>query len=188
LLSWDRAGFKLTGYQGTFSLFARDAFAQEDWVERLRKVGISMNFGFRYNFDKLLGEGTFAKVRRAIRKRDGKAFAVKSITKTKINEHPRNLRALGQEIAALRRLNHPNVIQLYEVYESESCVHLVLEYLRGGELFQRLKSKGIYSEKDAILAAKCFLEALEHCHSYNIIHRDLKPENLILTYDFKLLP
>ena len=57
-----RCGFKLTGYHGEFSLFAEQAFAQEDWVERLRKVCISMNFGFRYSFDKLLGEGTFAKV------------------------------------------------------------------------------------------------------------------------------
>lgn len=77
-------------------------------------------------------------------------------------------------------INHPGVIKLFEVYENEQFIHLVLEYLKGGELFQMLQKKGQYSEKDASVAIKSILEALNYCHCRNIAHRDLKPENLIL--------
>ena len=85
-----------------------------------------------------------------------------------------------KEIEILRQINHPGVIKLYEVYESELYIHLILEYLQGGELLSHLQSKGVYSEKDASALIKCVLEALEYCHARNIVHRDLKPENLII--------
>jgi len=66
------------------------------------------------------------------------------------------------------------------VYESDRYIHLVFEYLEGGELFERIKSKGLYSEQDAIVAMKNLLEALEYLHSKSIVHRDLKPENLLM--------
>jgi len=91
--------------------------------------------------------------------------------------------SIQKEIMLLRKMNHPNIIKLYEVYEDEAYVHLVLEYLKGGELFKYLQNKGLYSEKDASLAIRLLLEALDYCHSINIVHRDLKPENLILRYN-----
>lgn len=128
----------------------------------------------------MLGKGNFAKVHQGVKKTTGESFAVKSIEKKKILETPRNLIALGKEIDILRRIHHPNVIKLYEVFENETYVHLVVEYLKGGELFQNLQNKGVYSERDACLATKCILEALDYCHQRGIVHRDLKPENLIL--------
>ena len=118
----------------------------------------------------------------AERKSDKKKYALKTIDKSKILENPRNMAALGREILILRKISHPNVIKLFEVYENCLYVRLVLEYLEGGELLHHLKSKGLYCEKDAAEAIKCLLEALHYCHSHNIIHRDLKPENLILVY------
>jgi serine/threonine protein kinase len=101
-------------------------------------------------------------------------------------ENPRNLVSMQKEISILRKIDHPNVIKLHEVYESDLYVHLVLEYLKGGELFQKLQSKGLYSEKDASQAIQHVLEALDYCHTRNIVHRDLKPENLILEYWIKM--
>lgn len=72
------------------------------------------------------------------------------------------------------------MIDIYAVYESDKYVHLILPYLEGGELFERIKSKGLYKESDAALAMKCFLAALEYLAANRIVHRDLKPENLIL--------
>ena len=69
---------------------------------------------------------------------------------------------------------------MYEVYESEKYIHLVMEYLQGGELFERIRNRGNYSEQDAIDVMKRFLKALDYLHENNIVHRDLKPENLIL--------
>ena len=80
----------------------------------------------------------------------------------------------------LRSLNHPNVIQLYETYETSKYIHLVLPYMSGGELFDRIKIKGLYSESDARPVMRNFISALEYLHAKNIVHRDLKPENLLL--------
>ena len=77
-------------------------------------------------------------------------------------------------------MNHENVIQLYEVYESTKYIHLLLPYLEGGELFARIKCKGLYKESDAVPIMRNFLSALEYLHENLIVHRDLKPENLIL--------
>ena len=115
-----------------------------------------------------------------ISKTDGMKYAIKSIIKQKITENPKNLESVKKEILILRKMNHQNVIKLYAVYENEMYVHLVLEHLNGGELFQYLQNKGIYSENDASQVLKNILEALDYCHSRNIVHRDLKPENLIL--------
>lgn len=79
----------------------------------------------------------------------------------------------------LRKLEHNNIIQLHEVFESEKNIHLILEYLNGGELFERIKQAGSYSEKDASIIMNGLLQALVAMHQKNIVHRDLKPENLL---------
>jgi len=96
------------------------------------------------------------------------------------------------EIETLRRLKHPNILILYEVYEAADFVHLVLEYLKGGELFDKIQEKGSYCEGDAAKVMKKLLETINYCHSLNIIHRDIKPENIILQdntsdLDFKIV-
>ena len=84
------------------------------------------------------------------------------------------------EIDVLRNMKHPNVIELYEVYESSKYIHLLLPYLEGGELFERIKAKGLYKESDAVKVMRSFLSALKYLCEKNVVHRDLKPENLIL--------
>lgn len=84
------------------------------------------------------------------------------------------------EISVLRQISHPHVIELYEVYESRKYIHLLLPYLQGGELFERIKDKGLYKEKDAQKVMYNFLSALKYLADNKIVHRDLKPENLIL--------
>ena len=80
----------------------------------------------------------------------------------------------------MRKLEHENIIKLYEVYESDNHVYLVLELLHGGELFERIVKKGQYSEKDACILMRNLLSALAYMHGKGLMHRDLKPENLIL--------
>ncbi len=67
------------------------------------------------------------------------------------------------------------------MYESEFYVHLVMEYLNGGELFQQIQTKGFFSEKDASTILRNILSAIAYFHKKNIVHRDLKPENMILS-------
>ena len=92
----------------------------------------------------------------------------------------RNMDCLIKEIDIMRVVDHPNIIKLYEVYESDRYIHLVLEYLKGGDLLEKIQNKGVYSEKDASFVTFCALQVLDYCHSRNIVHRDLKPENLII--------
>lgn len=91
----------------------------------------------------------------------------------------------------MRRLDNNNIIKLYEVHENENFIYLVLELLHGGELFERIIKKGIYTEKDASILMSKLLCALDAMHVKNIMHRDIKPENLILkdmdnNYDVKI--
>ena len=79
----------------------------------------------------------------------------------------------------LRRVDHQNIIHIHEVYESENNIHLILEYLNGGELFERIKKNGSYNEKDASVIMRSILQALVAMHEKFIVHRDLKPENLL---------
>ncbi len=80
----------------------------------------------------------------------------------------------------MRKLDHDSVIKLYNIYESEHHIYLVLECLNGGELFNRIQVKGQYNENDACTLMKKLLSALAFMHSKGIMHRDIKPENLIL--------
>ena len=80
----------------------------------------------------------------------------------------------------MRSITHPNVLELFEVYEDKSYIHLLLPLLTGQELFMRMKQKCIFSESDALPIMRSILSALAYLHGQNIVHRDLKPQNLIL--------
>jgi len=114
------------------------------------------------------------------RKKDDREFALKSIDKSTIKKNERNVAALLSEIDILRLMQHENIIHLEEVFESEKYIHLVLEYLEGGELFERIRSKCLYSEKEAIKVMQKLLTTLAYLAEKGVVHRDLKPENLIL--------
>ncbi len=89
---------------------------------------------------------------------------------------------LGKEIAILRRLRHNHIIRLHEVYESSDFIYLVLEHLKGGELYFMLKNGGLFPEAETAFSIAGVLEALVYLHERRIIHRDLKLENLLVSY------
>lgn len=135
-----------------------------------------------FTIGKLLGRGNFAKVHLCMRRSDeGMQYALKTMQKSSLTRCKRNITSILTEIDVLRSLDHKNVIQLNETYESTKYIHLLLPYLSGGELFERIKSKGLYRESDARPVMRNFILALEYLHSKNIVHRDLKPENLLLS-------
>jgi len=136
-----------------------------------------------YSIKEKLGMGSFAVVKRAIRKSDKKQFAVKEIRKLHLNEE--ELKTVEDEVSIMENIAHPNCVKLYEMYTSKAKVYMVLELLTGGELFDRIVAKGNYSEKEAATLLKTLLEAIKYLHSINIVHRDLKPENLLYTSQSK---
>lgn len=80
----------------------------------------------------------------------------------------------------MKKLNHPHVLKIFEVYETKHSIYLVIELLEGGELIKRVKEKSKLSHKDIAKLMRCILGALEHTHFKGIMHRDLKPENILL--------
>jgi calcium-dependent protein kinase len=76
---------------------------------------------------------------------------------------------------------HPNVVTLVDAFEDERSVHIVMELCTGGELFDRIVSRGHYSEKSASQIIRAIIEVVAHCHSMGVVHRDLKPENFLLS-------
>eukprot|EP01095_Lingulamoeba_sp_RSL-Kostka_P005071 TRINITY_DN16432_c0_g1_i1.p1 TRINITY_DN16432_c0_g1~~TRINITY_DN16432_c0_g1_i1.p1 ORF type:complete len:426 (+),score=182.95 TRINITY_DN16432_c0_g1_i1:86-1363(+) len=130
-----------------------------------------------YDIGAELGKGAFSVVKSCTYKETGEEYAVKVINKKNVQQ---DLHRLAIEMKVLRTVEHPNIIKLQEVFETEEMLYIVTEIVSGGELFDRIVSKGSYSEKDAQSLTRKFIEALEYLHDKNIVHRDLKPENLLL--------
>ena len=84
------------------------------------------------------------------------------------------------EIKTLRKVQHPNIIKLFEIYESEQYVHLVFEYLKGCDIFSKIKTRPRYTEADACKIMRAILNAVFTLHSKQIIHRDLNAEHIII--------
>jgi len=91
------------------------------------------------------------------------------------------LAQIEKELNALRVCNHPNIVQFYDVLETESRVYLVMEHLAAGELYDHILQQGRLSEQEAARLFGQVVGAIQHCHQRGIVHRDLKPENILLT-------
>ena len=131
-----------------------------------------------YENTKKLGKGSFGKVFQVRNKTTNKLYACKKISKLNWSNP-----TFKKEIEILMRLDHPNIIKLYEVFESDNSIYLIMEECFGGELFdkilQRIKKNSLYNEKEACKIMQQVIGAIEYCHNNGIVHRDLKPENLL---------
>ncbi|XP_008782631.2 CBL-interacting protein kinase 18-like [Phoenix dactylifera] len=132
----------------------------------------------RYEFGRLLGQGTFAKVYYARNIRTSQSVAIKVIDKEKVMKVGL-IDQIKREISVMRLVRHPNVVQLYEVMATKSKIYFVMEYVKGGELFNKV-SKGKLKEDVARKYFQQLISAVDFCHSRGVYHRDLKPENLLL--------
>jgi 5'-AMP-activated protein kinase catalytic alpha subunit len=132
----------------------------------------------RYEIGKLLGHGTFAKVYHARNVKTNESVAIKVIDKEKILKV--GLMAhIKREISILRLVRHPNIVQLFEVMATKAKIYFVMEYVRGGELFNKV-AKGRLKEEVARRYFQQLISAVSFCHARGVFHRDLKPENLLL--------
>ncbi|XP_060768963.1 MAP/microtubule affinity-regulating kinase 4 isoform X1 [Neoarius graeffei] len=134
-----------------------------------------------YRLLKTIGKGNFAKVKLARHVLTGREVAIKIIDKTQLN--PTSLQKLFREVRIMKALRHPNIVQLFEVIETEKTLYLVMEYASGGEVFDYLVSHGRMKEVEARAKFRQIVSAVHYCHQKNIVHRDLKAENLLLDAD-----
>ncbi|KAK5865681.1 hypothetical protein PBY51_019930 [Eleginops maclovinus] len=131
----------------------------------------------KYKIGKVIGDGNFAVVKECVERSTGKEFALKIIDKAKCTgkEH-----LIENEVAVLRRVKHPNIIMLIEEVDTPSELYLVMELVKGGDLFDSITSSAKYTERDATVMVYNLAGALKYLHSSNIVHRDIKPENLLV--------
>lgn len=134
-------------------------------------------FSEKYTNDKILGEGTFGEIYKIQNKQTKEFFACKTISKARLT----NIKTTQEEIKLLKSLDHPHIINLYEVYEGPRNFFLVLEQCCGGSLEDKIiNSQGKkLSEKKVSEIMEQIFEAINHIHAQGIAHRDLKPENIL---------
>ena len=132
-----------------------------------------------YKIIRIIGEGGFGKVYEVQNRKTLETFACKKLSKLNIL----NLMKFKDEIRILSKSDHPNIIKLYEIYESNRSFYLIMELCKGGQLFnqisERAQKKNMYTEKDAAEIFQQIMSSIEYCHNQGICHRDLKPENIL---------
>jgi len=136
-----------------------------------------------YRFGKQLGlPGQFGYAVIAEHLASKETRAVKVISKarfTRSADKEFHFAQLRSEIEVMKRMDHPNIIKFYEVFENETELYIVMEMCSGGELFDRIKEKGTYSEHDAAEALRQIFEGIEYMHEKKVAHCDLKPDNFL---------
>ncbi|TYH69851.1 hypothetical protein ES332_D05G080200v1 [Gossypium tomentosum] len=133
----------------------------------------------KYEIGRTIGEGTFAKVKFARNTETGEPVALKILDKEKVLKH-KMAEQIKREIATMKLIKHPNVVRLYEIMGSKTKIFIVLEYVTGGELFDKIVNNGMMREDEARRYFYQLINVVDYCHSRGVYHRDLKPENLLL--------
>ncbi|XWS21369.1 hypothetical protein CRYUN_Cryun30bG0049700 [Craigia yunnanensis] len=138
----------------------------------VRKVG-------KYEIGRTIGEGTFAKVKFAQNTETGESVAMKVLDRSTIIKH-NMVDQIKREISIMKLVRHPYVVRLHEVIASRTKIYIILEFITGGELFDKIVHNGRLSEAEARSYFQQLIDGVEYCHSKGVYHRDLKPENLLL--------
>ncbi|KAL5062484.1 hypothetical protein RYX36_024221 [Vicia faba] len=133
----------------------------------------------KYQLGKTIGEGSFAKVKLAKNVENGDYVAIKILDRNHVLRH-NMMDQLKREISAMKMINHPNVVKIFEVMASKTKIYIVLELVSGGELFDKIATNGRLKEDEARSYFQQLINAVDYCHSRGVYHRDLKPENLML--------
>jgi len=139
---------------------------------------VSKTFG-RYIILHTIGKGEFGKVKLAYDPQKDIEVAIKFIKRSNITSAQKQAK-LEREINILQNLDHPNIVRLYDVIETEKYIGIVMAYANGGELFEYISENQYLSEEESAKFFIQLLDGVQYLHSRHIVHRDLKLENLLL--------
>ncbi|XP_054606962.1 ribosomal protein S6 kinase alpha-3 isoform X4 [Nothobranchius furzeri] len=135
----------------------------------------------QFELRKVLGQGSFGKVflvKKITGPDAGQLYAMKVLKKATLKVRDRVRTKMERDI--LVEVNHPFIVKLHYAFQTEGKVYLILDFLRGGDLFTRLSKEVMFTEEDVKFYLAELALALDHLHSFGIIYRDLKPENILL--------
>ncbi|KAI2514214.1 serine/threonine kinase [Fragilaria crotonensis] len=159
------------------------SYQQKTWDKEdaaaIKKTTLHPAFRDVYDLTKKVRTGSFATVWECVHKETQQVFAVKIINREGLK--PSDDEAVMNEVAILQSLANRHVVQLLDFFEEKDYFYMVMEYMRGGDVFDRIVERNHYTEKDARDLVRILLKAVKFLHAQGVAHRDLKPQNLLLT-------
>mmetsp|Transcript_19109 Transcript_19109/g.22031 ORF Transcript_19109/g.22031 Transcript_19109/m.22031 type:complete len:786 (-) Transcript_19109:37-2394(-) len=164
----------------TFYLLSKDD--RDKWMNEIKRaIGYASLTDF-YDVKDAVGKGKFGTVKLGIHKKTGKKVAIKVMKKKQMTLQDIELQK--REIEILKICQHPSIIKLLDVFENQDYIYIVMEYLKGGDLFNYLEKRDFtITESKARELTHSIATGLFYLHSFGIAHRDLKPENILMTDD-----
>mmetsp|Transcript_17541 Transcript_17541/g.34237 ORF Transcript_17541/g.34237 Transcript_17541/m.34237 type:complete len:755 (+) Transcript_17541:30-2294(+) len=160
-------------------LFAKTKEERAQWVNILRKGSKSFPIQDFYKIGKQIGKGKFSHVHEGTHLRTGTRYAIKVINKGKVASDDLQKEALRAEIAILKLVSHKNIISMKEIFESPDQMFIVMQYVAGGDLFDRIIKRKRFREEVAKQIIFNLLNGVKYLHDRGVVHRDLKPENIL---------
>ena len=133
-----------------------------------------------------LGEGGFGSVHLGINKQTGEKVAIKVLEKSRLTRYEDKIR-LNREIEILKKVKHPNIVQLFSVIETERQILLIMENIKGQEIYQHILLNKKLSEEEACFYFQQIISGIEYLHKLKIAHRDIKSENIIIEQNTKTI-
>lgn len=130
--------------------------------------------------DEILGKGSYGEVRRGTDKENGSSVAIKIIKKELLNKNQRSAQQLFREIAIMKSLSHPNIVNLFDTLQTGNNIYMVLELVDGGELFEKIVERRKFEETQARSYFQDLIMGVRYVHQQGVAHRDLKPENILI--------
>lgn len=161
--------------ENTLVLYTKTEDECASWVTALRHAA-NRKLESHYEIGPVIGEGGFARVRLGRCMLTGELRAIKTM-----NKNEEHARLFGREVAIIKRVNHPNIVKTYDVYETNKQIHIVMEYMKGGMLYDAIEDGIRFKEQDTAQFMREIIDGIMYLHQQGIVHRDIKPENVLCT-------
>ena len=152
-------------------------YIKEYYSKNKKYPATDLNF---YLYGRLIGQGAFGKVNIGLNVLTGRVVAIKSFNKKDLNKNGENMKKILYETNLMKKLNHPNITKILEMFEDDEYILISMEYINGGNLFSFVKKRRKLSEKTAKFLFRQIILGIKHMHSHKIVHRDIKLENILI--------
>lgn len=146
------------------------------WIDAANKA-LDSDIEKHYNIENVVGEGAFAKVHLGKLRSTGEKCAIKVVNK--VDQSPKDMEFILREMDIMMKVSHPSIVSTYDIFDSPNVLHLVIEYMEGGELFDIIADKDRLSEQQASQVVRDIIRGCEYLHAMDVVHCDIKPENIL---------
>lgn len=169
--------FQIKLRRRVLSYFARCELDYESWKNAFNRA-LDMQIEHFYEFeDNILGKGAFAQVKLSKDKASNEQYAVKIINKQSYDSRQKQF--LIREVKIMMQISNNNIVNTYDIFDSLDQLYLVIEYMKGGELFDFIADQGHLSEQRASQVMRDIIKGVDYLHDNGIVHCDIKPENIL---------